>query len=69
LFLEGLEAAETGVNGRRHVAGWRAACTWAHDSPEQAVVGVAAAVVADDHPLFFRHFAQVGDELLDWKLL
>jgi hypothetical protein len=62
--LEGIEAAEITVDGRGQLI---IGCTTvgAEHGPEQAVVGVAAAVVADRAALRLGHGIEVGDQRLD----
>ena len=42
-----------------------AAGLWAHDFPEEGMIRVAAAVVANGHANVFRHGAEIADQVLD----
>ena len=68
LLLEGVEAAEGRVDRRGQVAGGRAAAARAHDLPEEGVVGVAAAVVADGRADGRGQRVEVGEHLLDVRV-
>ncbi|KAG0763484.1 hypothetical protein G6F22_018417 [Rhizopus arrhizus] len=63
-ILERIEAAEIAIDGRAEFV-IRGAATGAEYGPEQAVVGVATAIVAHRAALRFGHRIKVGDERLD----
>src|SRR5829696_18882 len=65
LRLEVVERAEGGVDRLAQGAVGLTAAVGAHRLPEQRVVVVAAAVVADGAALLVGHLAQVGEHLLD----
>src|SRR5690606_12119292 len=60
LLLEGVEGAEGLVDGLRQLARGPAATVGAHGRPEDGVVVVAAAVVADGRALVLGHAVEVG---------
>ena len=70
LLLEFLEGTEAGFDRSGDVPTGVSATVARHDGPEDAVVRVAAAVVAN-HLLrgFIRHFADVADEIIDARVL
>jgi hypothetical protein len=63
--LQGVEAFERIVDPLREIAGRRAAAVRAHDLPEEAVVRVAARVVADRRLLVLGHDFDVREDSLD----
>ena len=63
--LEIVERAEVAVDGLREVARGIAAAGRAHRGPEDAVVEVAAAVVAHGALLVLGQRVQVGEDVLD----
>ena len=65
LLLEAVEAAEGAVDRRGQIAARRTAPVRAHDLPEQAVVGVTAAVVAHRGTDRLRHLLDPAQEVLD----
>src|ERR1700726_343232 len=69
LLLEGIEAAEVPVNGARQVAARLAAAARRHDLPEQAVIGMAAAVVAHRRADRLRYALDPAEQVLDRLLL
>src|SRR5438067_10760270 len=64
-FKEGVEAAEGGFNVVAQFTGRLAAGFRAHDFPEERMVGVPAAIVADDGANVFRNGVEVLDQILD----
>ena len=64
-FLEGIEAAECAFDVVRQFPGRHAAGFRGQKLPEQGMVGVAAAVVANGAADVRRDRIQVADELLD----
>ncbi len=67
-FLEAVEGTELGVDGLGQVAIGAAAAAGRQQGPEQGVVGVAAAVVADRGPDLLRHAGQVAQQVLDGRV-
>ena len=63
--LEGVEAAEGGIDGRAQGAGGRAAAVGPHQGPEERMVVMTAAVVAYGGSLVLRHILQAGHQILD----
>ena len=68
LLLELVEAAKHAPHRFAEVAGRFAPLALAERFPEETVVGVAAAVVADGGPDRLGHLLEVGDQLVYWKL-
>ena len=68
LLLELVEAAEHAPHRFAEVASRLATLPLAERFPEQAVVGVAAAVVADGGPDRLGHLLEVGDQLVDREI-
>ena len=68
LLLELVEAAEHAPHRFAEVAGRFAPLTLAERFPEQAVVGVAAAVVTDGGPNRLGHLLEVGDQRVDREI-
>ena len=68
LLLELVEGAERAVDRRGEVAVGGAAAVGAHRLPEQRVVVVPAAVVADGAALVLGDRVEVGDDLLDRRV-
>lgn len=64
-FFEGVEGAESGGNGIGESAGRRAAGVGGHDGPEEAVVVVTAAIVADSGADVFGDAVDVFAEVFD----
>ena len=65
LLLEGVEAAERGLDVVAELAGRRAAGFRAEELPEHRMVGVAAAVVAHRAADVGGHRVEMADEVLD----
>ena len=64
IFFEFIEAAELAVDGISQCASRLSAAVWSDNFPEQGVVSMAAAVVANRCADAFRYSVKVSDQIL-----
>ena len=65
LFLEVIEGAEGGIDCSGEIAGGFSATGRGENGPEEGVVGVSAAVIADNGTNRFRHGIEVFYEVFN----